>query len=242
MQTTTSLRRSLSFYYRFDPDEQAERDTFTVYLQPDTLSLIPKRRDTFPPWTALSFHQCEDCPLRETEHPRCPVAANLVDVVEHFGEAISWSEATVEVTGPRRTYLKRVSLQEGLRSLLGIYMATSGCPILDPQRPMVRTHLPFADEEETLIRSLSSYLLGQLFRARRGAHADFDLQQWDAMYGRIRRVYRSFLARLRAASIEDAMVNAVGQLEVLAAICSTKSARASFLQRIEGYYAALLRE
>ena len=53
-------------------------------------------------------------------------------------------------------------------SLIGIYMVTSGCPIMDKLRPMARFHLPFASTEETIYRAISTYLLGQYFLEQKG--------------------------------------------------------------------------
>ena len=40
-------------------------------------------------------------------------------------------------------------------------MATAGCPWTDRLRPMARFHLPFANEAETVYRSVSMYLLSR---------------------------------------------------------------------------------
>lgn len=59
-----------------------------------------------------------------------------------------------------RTYSKDTLLQQGLASLLGIVMTTSGCPVLEPLKPMVRFHLPFATLTETVYRMVSMCLVG----------------------------------------------------------------------------------
>tara|TARA_B100000686_G_scaffold86198_1_gene93073 strand:- start:90 stop:251 length:162 start_codon:yes stop_codon:yes gene_type:complete len=43
-----------------------------------------------------------------------------------------------------RCYVEHTTMTEAVSSLLGIYMVTSGCPVMDKLRPMVRFHLPLA--------------------------------------------------------------------------------------------------
>jgi len=83
------------------------------------------------------------------------VAKNLFNTVEYFKNAPSFEKAEVYVETPERTYYKNTSLQDGLFSIFGVIMATSGCPPLDFLRPMARFHLPFSTLEETMIRSSS---------------------------------------------------------------------------------------
>jgi len=63
------------------------------------------------------------------------------------------------VTGPNRAYMHETPLHVALSSLIGLYMATGGCPVMERLKPMARFHLPFADEEETMFRAMSAYLL-----------------------------------------------------------------------------------
>lgn len=55
-------------------------------------------------------------------------------------------------------------MQIGLYSLLGLVMATSGCPHLDFLRPLALHPLPFSSIHETVFRVSSSYLTEQYFR------------------------------------------------------------------------------
>ena len=124
MQSKTA---PLEFRYRFRfADGQAHE--FHLELDPETLALRAPERPAYPWWTRLGYFQCGNCPLQEPRHQRCPIAANLVDVVAFFKDRVSHDEAHVYVEALGRCYFKRVSLQEALSSLLGIYMVTSGCP------------------------------------------------------------------------------------------------------------------
>src|SRR5438874_617766 len=84
-----------------------------------------------------------------------------------------------------------------------------GGPVLAPLRPMSRFHLPFASQEETVFRSVSTYLLGQFLRGVDGGAPDWSLAGLTAIYRDIGKVNRAFAARLRDAAPKDANVNAL---------------------------------
>ena len=80
------------------------------------------------------------------------------------------------MTDERRSYFKQTTLEEALRSLLGLKMATSGCPVLSELKPMALHHLPFANSDEFVMRSVGYYLLQQLFAKRNQQEADWELK------------------------------------------------------------------
>jgi hypothetical protein len=123
---------------------------------------------------------------------------------------VSFERVSARVTVPERIYLaESISAQHALSSLFGIYMVTSGCPILSKLRPMVRFHLPFAKPFETIVRSTSMYLLSQYFVMKRGETPDWTLEGLAEIYRESNKVNRAFANRLRAAAQKDANVNAV---------------------------------
>ena len=100
--------------------------------------------ETTPKWTRLEHNQCSNCPLRKEEFSRCPAAVDLHRVIEDFHGLPAVKRAHVWVRTPEREYTTQVGLEEGLRSLLGVIMATSACPVLgapDSQRKRVRRAL-----------------------------------------------------------------------------------------------------
>ena len=144
----------IQFHYKFIFPNNIVK-TFEVELDGQTLAVQTAPKDSYPEWTRLSHRQCTNCPLREETHPRCPVAQNLVDIIEFFKHVVSHEEVNVEISTDARTYKKRTAVQNALSSLIGIYMVTSGCPILDKLSPLVGTHLPFASLEEPAYRAIS---------------------------------------------------------------------------------------
>jgi hypothetical protein len=197
----------LAFHYHFAFDDGSAQD-FTVRLDPDTLEAIDRPATPPPDWARLDNHRCANCPLAGKAE-FCPVAANLSQVVEAFKDAASHDRALVTVRTRERTYQQETSLQRGLSSIMGIYNVTSGCPVLDRLRPMVRFHLPFASPEETVYRAVSMYLTAQHFVRRKGGSPDWALADLTRTYEAVEDVERGLAARLRHASADDATVNAV---------------------------------
>ena len=95
-------------------------------------------------------------------------------------------------------------------------MVTSGCPIMEKLKPMVRYHLPFATLRETQYRVMSMYLLAQYFLYKRGMEPDWDLTNLVKIYDDIRIVNKNFSQRLAHIKVEDATLNALVKLDMFA--------------------------
>lgn len=174
-----------------------------------SLNLVTQAEKPRPEWTALSYKKCPNCPLEETLHKHCPVAYNLVEVIDFFKEVLSYEEVDLVIESEDRGYFKKVSVQRALSPLLGLHMVTSGCPHLDKLKPLARYHLPFAHMEETQFRLLSMYLLAQFFLKRSGQSPDWDLKEIPRIFEEVRTVNRSFAKRLHTVLSEDAVANAI---------------------------------
>lgn len=197
----------IRYRYTFRFADGSEK-RFEVNLDPATLALIPPEESAKPDWTKLSYHQCEQCPLKE-ETSHCPVAVNLAGLVESFKDTLSHEDISVMVETAQRTYSKQTSLQQGLSSIIGIYMVTSNCPVMDKLRPNARYHLPFASAEETMYRAVSMYLTAQYYRMKRGETPDWTLEHLSEIYKGVWRVNKGMTERLSHASAQDANMNAV---------------------------------
>ncbi len=207
---------AFSLTYRFQFPDGIKKE-FLVKLDRRNCSLLAPSRIHYPEWTRLDFMQCRHCPLSTDEHTHCPVAVNVVDIVEFFQDSQSVEQVTVEVeTRQRVTKREKTALFPAISSLIGVYMVTSGCPILDKLRPMARFHLPFADTEETVYRALSMYALAQYFRRKNGVEADLDFEGLKQIYKDINRLNIDFAKRLRNDSISEATTNAITSLDCFA--------------------------
>jgi len=198
---------TLRFLYTFQFPDNTEKQ-FEIRLNTKTLELVNKKDLPKPAWTKLKYKQCEHCPLGD-EHEYCPVAVNLSALVESFKDSISYESTNVRVQTNERIFEKMTTVQKGLSSIVGIYMVTSDCPVMDKLRPMVRFHLPFGSIEETVYRAVSMYLTAQYLLMRQGKTPDWDLRKLVEIYRAVNDVNRGISNRLASASEEDANTNAV---------------------------------
>ena len=160
-------------------------------------------------WTKLDFHKCENCPLISKDHPHCPIALNLHEIVEETKDKISHERATVEVIARERKYIKETDTQSGLISLFGLIMSTSACPHMEWFKPMARFHLPFATVDETMFRVLSVALIKDYFDERENLIADI-----QSVYQNIEKVNLGIIDRIRSHAQGDADANAIAALDL----------------------------
>jgi len=208
---------TLPIRYRFTL-LNGRQEVFELAIDRRTLELQVAAPKSPPAWTQLAFHQCPNCPLNPEQHPLCPAAAKLADVVPRFEPLLSYDSVRLEVETEERTTVAETSAQQALSSMLGLIMATSGCPHTEFLKGMARFHLPLASEEETLFRSVATYLLAQYLRQRHGAVPDVELRGLQHIYAELRVVNAAFTKRLRAAGRADATLNALVLLDVFAII------------------------
>lgn len=205
----------ISIQYRFTLAD-ASQEVFDIELDSRTLSPCNPLPRRLPSWTKLKFHQCSHCPLKTTTHPHCPVAARLVNIVDRFDGLLSYDKIHLEVVTKERRISSVTSAQRGIGSLIGLVIATSGCPHTAVFKPMARFHLPFAGREETVYRATSMYLLAQYFLKRDGRAGDFTLEGLQHIYHNMEIVNSAIIERLRTATETDSMVNAVAVLDIYA--------------------------
>ena len=177
---------------------------------------IPDSIQILPGWTRLGFHQCSNCPLSQEQHPYCPLAANLVDLVDLCNGLVSYTEVRLIVTVPERQIVANTTVQRAVSSMLGLVMATCPCPHTLPFRPMARFHLPLASEEETIYRSTTMYLLAQYFLNQQGIEPDLELAGLNKIYTNLQMINRAMAERLRHINDTDGAINSVVLLDLLA--------------------------
>ena len=201
--------------YRFNlPDRSQE--SFTFQLVPGDIDLVRRSVEDLPPWTRLDFHRCPRCPLEAATHPTCPLAASLVDIVARFDRFVSYEQLELEVRIGSKKISQTASVQKAISSMMGLVIAICGCPVTAFFKPMAFFHLPLANEEETVYRAASTYLLAQYFQARHGSSFDLNLEGLTKIYRDIHEVNVAVARRLRAASKKDSSVNAIILLDLFA--------------------------
>lgn len=202
----------IQYIFRF-ADGQESR--FPLRLDGERLE--PAVTEESPPdWARIGFHRCANCPLDETIQQWCPLARSLVGTVALLGNVLSYHDVEVEAITPERRIRHTTSAQNGISAMMGLIIATSGCPRTAFFKPMARFHLPFATEEETMYRAASMYLLGQFFRRQQGQDAEMGFDGLLDIYRNMEIVNRAMADRLRAAAREDGTVNALVLLDMYA--------------------------
>jgi hypothetical protein len=196
------------FKYTFHISEHKIKE-FTVKVDKDTLTVVRDEGDSYPEWTQLELFKCNHCPLDSSNIKYCPVAINLVDVINEFKDFNSFDECEVKVETPARNYSKFTSLQSGVSSLLGMMMVTSGCPVMGMLKPMFNFHLPFATLEETEVRIFSFYLLAQYVKWKRGGAPDWEMEKLSKIYEDIRILNHNVSKRIADLESKDTSINSI---------------------------------
>ena len=140
----------ISFSYIFDLPENKQIHK-KIQLDAQKLNIINNHPKTLPDWTRLDFCQCTHCPLSMNSHTHCPLALNLVNIIHELDTLDSYQQIHIKVIMKNRTISQKTTVQKALGSLMGLVIATSGCPHTRFFKPMARFHLPLADEEETIM-------------------------------------------------------------------------------------------
>ncbi len=189
--------------------KDGKEDTFEVDIdRQDRWEETNKETHSF--WTKLSYNQCSNCPLQPSIHTYCPTALDIEEIAKKFEDIISTERADVWVHTKNRSYFKNCDVQEALKSIFGLIMASGNCPILSRLKPLAYFHLPFADLEETLHRLVGTYLIKQrLIYSEGKSEPDWDLRGIEKLYKELETVNIHFMNRLRDASSKDATSNAL---------------------------------
>ncbi len=191
---------NVTYQFRFEDNRAVD---FKVTDKPT------EAKGNLPAWTRLEHCQCSNCPLKAAESPQCPAAVEMLPVVNAFQAEDAYQKVDVVVTDDRRTYSKSTTLEEALRSLLGLKMATSGCPVLSELKSMAVHHLPFASNDEFIMRSVSHYLLQQYLAKRNHQEPDWDLKGLVERNQRLQLVNQALWQRIHSVCKGDSNLKAL---------------------------------
>jgi hypothetical protein len=203
------MKDTLHIRYGFDLPN-GSKNHVDLSFDPGNFRLTNEVPQEPPFWTELKFSQCANCPLSTDEHSHCPSALHMAPAVEVLKELVSFDTVGVTVTQAERTVHAETTAQQALSSVLGLIMATSGCPWTDRLRPMARFHLPFASEAETVYRSVCMFLLA---RELAGAGEERGFAALNDLYENLHVVNRDMSRRLGAATRTDPARNAMALLD-----------------------------
>jgi hypothetical protein len=203
------MTQSRRIRYRFElPNGSKKR--LDLHFDPRDFRLVNEAAAEPPFWTELTYNQCGNCPLSAAEHKYCPAAVHMAPAVDSLKALVSFDTVGVTVEQEERTVHTETSAQQALSSVLGLIMATSGCPWTDRLRPMARFHLPFASEMETMYRSVCMFLLARELNEQDGGSG---FEALERLYENLHIVNRDVSRRLGAATRTDPARNAIALLD-----------------------------
>ena len=207
-------QQKLYFLYKllFPDDKLIE---FPIVIDKFSCTFIPESEIVPQNWAVLDYQQCGNCSLNQVSSPFCPIAINLIPLLNLCSNVASYQTVKLEVLTAERTISGNTSMQRALSSILGLIMATSPCPHTEYLKPMARFHLPLASEDETVYRTASMYLLAQYFHRKDGLDFSLELDHLKTIYRNLQIINKALAKRLKDAVIDDATVNAVVLLDIL---------------------------
>ncbi|MFM9969493.1 MAG: DUF6901 family protein [Burkholderiales bacterium] len=188
----------------------------------------PVRSGEGPAWTLLASDKCPNCPLGD-DVARCPAAVDLVPLIERFSALASIDKVDVRVVTAQHEARKDTDSQTALSALMGLILATSGCPILGRMHPLAQTHMPFATPTEVVYRMASMHIFGCFLEGQPA-----NLQGLERFFADIDTLNHAFARRLKRALESDAGINALVMLHSRAMLASL-SIEAE-LETIRGWY------
>ena len=107
-------------------------------------------------------------PAASAQTAQCPAALRMADLLDWSASLSSFDQVELTVITGERTTTARTTAQRAISSLMGLLIATSGCPQTAFCVPMARFHLPLANEMETAYRAASHVPAGAVFVERKG--------------------------------------------------------------------------
>lgn len=169
-----------------------------------------------PDWIKLEQNRCKRCTVPEGSRRSCPAALAFDPLLQKFGTRISYEKVWLTVEINDVTMQGELPTQRAVRSLAGLRLALSDCPIMRKLKPMAHFHLPFGDREQTAFRFLGMHLIGQVLRLQEGLQPDWELDGLRKLAADLHMVNIGLAKRIRSATEKDAAANSVVMLDTLA--------------------------
>lgn len=184
----------------------------TVTVTDDKIEHAAPASD-IPDWCKLEYKQCPNCTLSPIWHKYCPLAVRLIPFV-NLPKCNSYDEVNAEVTMESKSIQVDTSAQEAFSSLLGLVMATSGCPHTSFFKPMAWYHQPFSTPDETMYRVCTTYLFSN-FLHKKGKNMSVSFDMLKLVYKNIHMINVHIAARIHSYSNTDSAVNAIVLLDLI---------------------------
>lgn len=210
-----SHTQKISYLFNFP---NVMKKQFDVIIDKQSFEITRSSKAELPDWTALDYKKCSHCPLKSETTPRCPIAVNLNDLVNFFSDKLSYEKVSVVVLTESRNFQKETDLQDGIQSLFGLVMASSGCPHMNFLKPMAFFHLPFSQIDEAIARSISMYLLHQHYLAFNQPGYEINFKKLEANYADVNQVNQGIAERFQGLKLKDSSKNGLIILDAFASM------------------------
>lgn len=224
----------IEYSYIFDDTHRVD---FRVELDDEVCAEVPGQ--AYPDWILLDRHRCPECTVPPGSRRTCPAALSLLPVVGAFNTRLSYEDVQLIVVRRGIKMEATIPTQNALRSLIGLLLPLSSCPIMSRLRPMAQMHLPLGTRERTSFRFLGMHLVAQYLRSLEGEQPDWQLKELSVLLAQIRSVNRHMAERLRAVTAEDAAVNGLILLDAF--VDSVELCIESELERLKPLFSCYLR-
>ncbi|MFZ5529739.1 MAG: DUF6901 family protein [Pseudomonadota bacterium] len=209
---------SIKTLYRIKLSDELTEE-FDYEMDGETLEIVAAPLlGELPAWTALGFKQCPNCPLKPDDHPHCPMAVQLHNIVGRFHDTRSIDEVELEVITDQRRVTQTLPLQNALASLLGLVFPISGCPRTEGMKPLARFHVPLASEEETVFNVAGMYLLAQYFVNVKNRNGVLSFDGLISAYNDLHIVNKHVASRLQAVTSSDSVKNAITLVDMYSSL------------------------
>ncbi|WP_027357803.1 DUF6901 family protein [Desulforegula conservatrix] len=192
------------------------KKSFSMDFTHDTYEIIVRRNyKDIPEWAKLEYRKCPKCPVDPETVAYCPVAFNISGLMHSFGSMVSTEKCFVRCVTYQRSYSKMTDVMSGLASALSLITLSSPCPYLAPFRSLARFHMPFFTPEESLVRTISFYLLSQYFTKKNCGSPDWKLEKLDKAFEYLKMLQDGMMSRTKGVFEGDACVNAMHSFHVM---------------------------
>ncbi|MEW6077808.1 MAG: hypothetical protein AB1724_08355 [Thermodesulfobacteriota bacterium] len=165
----------------------------------------------------------------------CPAAVAIKPVIDFLGQRVSFENVHLTCYLNDMKMESDVPLQRATRSLIGLLLTFSDCPIMMKLRLMAYFHVPLANKEHTGFRFIGMYLIAQYLRRSMNLPPDWDLDQLPDTFRKIHQANR-----IRAVAESDAAVNGLILLDAFAE--SVELQVEKFLEGMKPFFSTYLSE
>ncbi len=185
---------------------------YSVTISNDNYQHPPPVKEK-PEWCALEYKKCPNCTLSGIWHTECPLALRLIPFVE-LPSCNSYDEVHAEVEFDGMKVTLDTSAQEAFSSLLGLVMATSGCPHTEFFKPMAWYHRPFSSPDEAMYRACTTYLFSH-FVHQGDSQQDLSFDFLKVVYQNIHTINVHIASRIKNYLETDSAINAIVLLDLI---------------------------